>query len=764
MQDAVRSLTSSVRYYMRTAFQLDKASITGGIRMTLITVLPIIVGAFLKRADLGVMVFMGGLYAILADVGGLYRTRAFAMGIATLGISLAAFVATLIGGSVWLAVPLMLLCAFGCGMLGVFGNVGSKVGFVVVGIFIIVMGSPASLLLAGERLGSFVLGGAWAMLLTLWLWPWQPLQPVQDALSAYYQAVSEFIGHSCRPDQGPRKSGVQWNQLVQSERAGVHAAQNTAHEVMLMFRSKREESSAQGRLFLLLTLSADRLFDAAIALAESTEVALSTIDSHTEKQEISALLNAPVQQIALILKRLAAQIERGTALHEMVWHEDLQRLDTLEEQLREALPHLLPDYAALARLRNVLRLLKHVRAEMETAFGYARRLYTGRSFESSQVQKGRSSWPWLHTLRSRVNERLSLLVDNLTPRSLIFRHALRLAVATTLAVACYIPLRIPNGYWIPLTILFILKPDYGGTRLRASQRVLGTMLGGLAATLLVATVHNEILVIALLFLIAFFTFAHLSGDYGIFVVFLTLFVVLMLDFSAHDGWGIALIRIANTGIGGLIAILFGYLFWPQWELERMPAQLARTITANREYFHCVMAVYLGETHAWDAVHQASRCAHLENANTSASFQRLLSEPKNKQGAVERFYALVTYNQHFSDRITALAQHIRTLDRQQQALPGLTAFVQQTEEILRDLEAAVSTGRHLSEVETLDQGLTHVQSVLKTLLEQCYSDFATRQQQQPDTSSQEAVNAASFVEAQLDRLTNDVIGMTQLPVS
>ncbi|BCL79523.1 TIGR01666 family membrane protein [Ktedonobacteria bacterium brp13] len=760
MEDALKSLTTSVRYYVRTAFQLDKNSITAGIRMTLITVLPIIVGVFLKRPDLGVMAFLGGLYAILADVGGLYHTRAFAMGIATLGISLAAFVATLIGGSVWLAVPLMFLCAFGCGMLGVFGNAGSKVGFAVVGSFIIVMGMPAPLLLAGERLESFVLGGAWAMLLTLWLWPWQPFQPVQDALSSYYRAVSEFIGRACSPDRGTRESGVQWSALVQIERAHVLAAYDNAHEAMLMFRAKRAESSVQGRHFFLLTLNADRLFDAAIALAESIEVALSSISS--DNQEILPLLDASVQQIALLLKRLAHQIGRGMALDEVVLAEDLQRLSVLEEQLREGLPHLLPDYAALARLRNVLRLLKHVRAELETACGYAQRLHMGHGFEPHQEHTGRASLLWLQTLRRIVREGVSLLVDNLTPRSLIFRHSLRLAVATALAVACYIPLHITNGYWIPMTILFILKPDYGGTRLRAGQRVLGTMLGGIAATLLVATVHNEILVITLLFLIAFFTFAHLSGDYGIFVVFITLFVVMILDFSAHDNWGIALIRITNTGVGSLIAILFGYLFWPQWELERMPAQLARTIAANREYFHCVMAVYLGKVHTWDAaIHQASRRAHLENANASAAFQRLLSEPKNKQGDVERFYALVSYNQHFSDRITALAQHILTFDKQQE-LPGLIAFVQQTEEVLRDLEAAISSGRYLSEIETLDQGLKDVQSVLKTLLEQLYSDFSTPQQ--PDTSSQDVIYVATFVEAQLDRLTNDVIGMTRLSAS
>lgn len=55
------------------------------------------------------------------------------------------------------------------------------------------------------------------------------------------------------------------------------------------------------------------------------------------------------------------------------------------------------------------------------------------------------------------------LSNNLTFQSVTFRHALRLAILITLSQLLSVLLPIPRGYWITLTVLFALKPNYGGT-------------------------------------------------------------------------------------------------------------------------------------------------------------------------------------------------------------------------------------------------------------------------------------------------------------
>jgi uncharacterized membrane protein YccC len=457
-----------------------------------------------------------------------------------------------------------------------------------------------------------------------------------------------------------------------------------------------------------------------------------------------------------MLTRLARRIKDDEAIDAGLLSQNIQRLATLESDMRAALPRLLPDYAALASVRNVIRLQKQVIQEMETAFRHAQSLHTGRDATSRLQSRSSARFDWMPVLQRQA----SLLLDNLTPRSLIFRHSLRIAVSTALVVAFFMLLRIPNGYWIPLTILFILKPDYGGTRQRANQRVLGTILGGVISALLVATIHNEILIIVLLVALGFFTFAHLSGNYGIFVTFLTLFVLILLDINAPGHWVLAMFRMGNTVLGGVIAVLFGYLFFPLWEQERLPSQLARTITANRTYFHVVMSAYLNNNSVdMEIIHRASRRAHLENSNAAASYQRLLSEPKTKQGDAERFYALVTYNQHFCDRITALAMHVHAFSKRYHALPDLKPFVEQTEGVLRDLEEAITSGSRLCEVAALDESLNHVQSTLKSMIDESLLELAA--QKSADTSKQSVVHDVSYMRLQLDRLASDINGMAQL---
>ncbi|GCE23806.1 FUSC family protein [Dictyobacter kobayashii] len=733
---------------------LDRSAIINGIRVTAITVIPILLGLQLHQYDMGVMCFLGGLYVVLADVGGLYRSRAFAMGSATIGVALAAFVATISGSILWLAVPLMFLCAFCFGMLGIFGNTGSKVGFVVIGIFIIVLGQPASLGVAEGRLAAFIVGGLWAMLLTLCLWPLQPHQPVRQAISDYYQALSTFLSQACGKMAEQGDTTARWNQGVARERALVLAAHDVAHSTMLTFRSARQGASPIGQRFFLLTLTADRLFDASIALAEGIEIAR----AQTRVTHIQILLDESVQYVAQVVSNFADTVRAGQSLDMDVLQQDLHWLEEHEVSLRETLPRLIDDYAALVSMRNVIRLLKTVVEEVRAAGGYLCEFNDGGSSASAVKQSSPTFKSWERQWLANTKIHWELFKDNMTTRSLVYRHSLRLAISTALAVTIYMSFNITHGFWIPLTILFILKPDFGGTRKRANQRLFGTVLGGVIAALVAGAIHNELVLIGLLIFIGFYAFSLLNGDYGAFVAFLTLFVVLMLNISMPGDWVVACIRIMNTVLGGLISIAAGYLISPQWERERLPVQLARTIAANREYFQYVLAAYMGQPGSHEQIHQASKKAHLENANAAAAFQRMLGEPRTKQGDVERFYALVTYNQHFSDRITTLATYLHSLSGNNHRLPGLDSFTQQTEQALQAIEEAVLSGHHLSQFDSLEESLKFVQGSLQTLLMLRTNELA---EQQIDTPNREAVRDFLLMGSQLDRLTHDISAMSRI---
>lgn len=152
---------------------------------------------------------------------------------------------------------------------------------------------------------------------------------------------------------------------------------------------------------------------------------------------------------------------------------------------------------------------------------------------------------------------------NLTFRSIIFRHALRLAVASAIAVALYKALRLERGYWLIITVLVIVKPVFADTRRRTLERVLGSVVGGALAALLAAGVHNVVALNLLLVVFSVLAYSHVRHNYSLFVVFLTPFVVLMIETVQPTDWRIALTRIFDTALGGAIALAVSYLLRPR---------------------------------------------------------------------------------------------------------------------------------------------------------------------------------------------------------
>ena len=75
---------------------------------------------------------------------------------------------------------------------------------------------------------------------------------------------------------------------------------------------------------------------------------------------------------------------------------------------------------------------------------------------------------------------------NLNLRSESFRHAIRLAAALAVASVLVTVLPLERGYWVALSTLVVLRPDYSGTMSRGIERILGTLVGSVAATVIAA--------------------------------------------------------------------------------------------------------------------------------------------------------------------------------------------------------------------------------------------------------------------------------------
>ncbi len=163
------------------------------------------------------------------------------------------------------------------------------------------------------------------------------------------------------------------------------------------------------------------------------------------------------------------------------------------------------------------------------------------------------------------------------------RHALRLAVVAGIAEVLVQATSLPSGRWVVLTVFIVLKPDYASTLYRSVHRAAGTALGavmGIAGAQLGHLGEGWLIVVVGAYLAV--AYAFLNVAYLVYSVFLTAFLVVLLDVLGNPAIPTAEARLIDTAIGAALAVI-AYVVWPTWEGASAPERFARLLEAHREY-------------------------------------------------------------------------------------------------------------------------------------------------------------------------------------
>jgi uncharacterized membrane protein YccC len=228
------------------------------------------------------------------------------------------------------------------------------------------------------------------------------------------------------------------------------------------------------------------------------------------------------------------------------------------------------------------------------------------------------------------------------------------AVMVMVGVAAFKYLNLPNGYWLPLTMVIVLQPDYGSTRQRAAQRVLGTLVGSILASLLL-WFHLPAPALTAITAVTMFCFGFfLKRRYAVAVVFITLAIVLLTEAHGPVPMSFTIERLGTTLAGGVLALMAAFLFWPVWERDRLRPFLARAIEANRDFLRLI-AHRLATGGGYDETAiAAKRQAEAANSGVFSSLQRMIGDPRNRRDGLEQAAAFANGNQRITRALTVLA--------------------------------------------------------------------------------------------------------------
>lgn len=178
-------------------------------------------------------------------------------------------------------------------------------------------------------------------------------------------------------------------------------------------------------------------------------------------------------------------------------------------------------------------------------------------------------------------------------RSLAVKHAIRYGLAMGVGAAIYRLGHMSYGYWVPITIAFLLRADYSVTVKRGFVRFVGTVLGVVAANSIAAMMGAAPWAMVTFMLVsAWLAFAFYQASFVVYIMFLTSYVVASLTSSVVQEQGLGYDRVIAT-IFGVIVTVTAAVVWPIWQSSSVNAVLKDAFDSQRAYAEAVLDAYRG---------------------------------------------------------------------------------------------------------------------------------------------------------------------------
>ncbi|MEU4064106.1 FUSC family protein [Streptomyces wedmorensis] len=166
-------------------------------------------------------------------------------------------------------------------------------------------------------------------------------------------------------------------------------------------------------------------------------------------------------------------------------------------------------------------------------------------------------------------------------RSVFFQNAVRISLALGAARLIAGIDTLPHGFWVLLATLTLTRTTVRETRATERRALTGTLVGALAAAVLLAVAGTDIEVYAVALpplMLLTFTLGPVKGV-GWAQALFTVVVSLVFAQLAPATWQLAEFRLLDVLTGSAIGAVFGLLAWPRGahdELRRSVAELLRT--------------------------------------------------------------------------------------------------------------------------------------------------------------------------------------------
>ena len=637
------------------------------LRNSIGVVLPLIVGFALNMPRGGLVVASGALNVAYSDGSDPYAQRAKRMLASSVLCAMGVLCGALFGNHNVAAVIIATVWAFAAGMLVAAGPTAADLGVISLVILLIYSAQPLTtdqaLISSALALG----GGLLQTALSVALWPVQRYEPERRALAALFLELARAAEQPLNPTSPPPATvhstkaqealaGLDRERSIEAVRYRALLTQAERIRLSLLMLSRlhlrmQRESPTHSSVRIL----DDYLKKAARALQAIADSLLSGIPAPAGKEILSAC-EAYTQRLRLETENMPATFLAAVT-------KDVRfQTDALNGQLRAAL-----DMAA------------HATPIGQTEF---------------VEQEARQPW------QLRFSGLLATLRANLNLQSSAFRHAVRLAAMVALGDSLERIFSWHRSYWLPMTIVLVLKPEFTTTFSRGLLRIAGTIAGLFLATALFRFLPDNVTThILMIFVFTLLLRWVGPANYGIFAVAISALVVYLIAITGVSPREVIWARGINTAAGGALALL-AYWVWPTWERTQVSERIAEMLDAYREYFHTLAESFArGEAIKGGELDRVRMNARLARTNLEASIDRLGAEPGTTAEQMSQLNALLASSHRLVHAVMALdAGWLHTA-----AVPSRAAFHKFAADVEKTLAllAAALRGARVQQSESPD---------------------------------------------------------------
>lgn len=659
-------------------------TISWAFRVVLALNVPLIVLPLWKGFSFEVTWAAFGAYMLsLTDYRGLHYKKIVIQSLETVLIFCAGMLGMYVAGSMVLSLVAMFFVGMFAALVRNWSDYGSSIGVAVGFFFLFGLSYPLPFhesLLSGLYL---LIGAGWAILITVFSFPFRPLNPVKRSVARIWKANTELLDTII--EQLSNKD-ISHEEITKKE---VVVRDTINHSIDLFAR--REKSNK---------LKVQH-YDIMIDLRRSSAMFSATLGSMYE--ELSVINKTSLQNVkdSTLYKTLSAFAQASARLSILIYTsrpEDLTLAKVRVKRCEIAIELFKESGNELQLSSQEQKALDHFTDTLDKAFEYMQQsialveqklnLKKSDYFESyklsfSNFLAGVDNWVFPDFLKSLLNF-----------NSEQFKYALRVSLGLCLAVFIFKFYQIDHGYWIALTMIIVIQPYYGATRKKGAERIIGTVggvvLGGLI--MLLPLPHEAFVV--LLVIVSFFVAYFLRNNYKVGVFFVTIMMVVLMQISQRGSLELIGWRILSTLIGAFLAVIAGYAFWPTWEKQRFPTLMTEGLTETKKYLRQVIYYYqnaLPDNETW-FTHR--RNAEAANNKVFASVQRMYEEPKRIQYQMDIYFAMVGVNVRMTREITSIAL-ITEETKSSEKKEALITYYKEAELIFDQLISIVSTEKTLA---------------------------------------------------------------------